>query len=614
MHLHRERRFGALAGNGSVRWRVWAPRAKRVDLVLLLLSDGKQQRLMEMTKQEHGFFSCTVDSVAADQRYLYRLNGQHQRPDPASLWQPEGVAGPSAVYSPSRFDWSDQDWKGVHREDLVFYELHTGTFTSEGTFAAIIPRLAELRALGVTAIEVMPVGQFPGTRNWGYDGVFPYAVQNSYGGPAALQRLVDACHAAGLAIFLDVVYNHLGPEGNYLGEFAPFFTDRYRTPWGPAFNYDGPGSDNVRDFVIDNACMWIEEFHFDGLRLDAVHAICDFSAKHLLQEMQEAVAEIGRRQGRQVHLIAENDGNDPRLLRSVAQGGHELAAQWSDDFHHAVHALLTGERHGYYADFGTASDLAKAFETPFVYDGRYSPHRDRRHGAPSGDLSGDRFVVAIQNHDQVGNRARGDRLDVLVSPPARRLAASLLLLSPYLPLLFMGEEYGETAPFPFFCSFTDRQLVENVRRGRRAEFASFAWQGEVPDPQAESTNAGARLKWSWPEGLRRLYQDLLAARREWPALRDFRRRTARLLPSRESILHLTRGGADQATVQAFFNLSDQVQREIQAPGGASVLFRSESPRYHGARSLTAPAEELFPFECVVYGPPDWRSFVQEASG
>jgi maltooligosyltrehalose trehalohydrolase len=563
-----------------------------------------------MKAEERGFFSRDFEDVSEEQRYFYLLDGQRERADPASLWQPDGVAGPSAVCRTRRFAWTDQSWSGIRREDLVLYELHVGTFTPEGTFAAIIPRLPALRELGVTAVELMPVGQFPGTRNWGYDGVFPYAVQNSYGGPHGLQRLVDACHAAGLAVFLDVVYNHLGPEGNYLAEFGPYFTDRYHTPWGAALNFDGAGSDAVRDFVVDNARMWVEEYHCDGLRVDAVHAIYDFGPRHILREIQEAVAEVALRRGLPLHVIAESDLNDVRLLLPHEQGGHGLAAQWSDDFHHAIHTHLTGEGHGYYADFGRVEDLPRVLEQPFLYDGRYSRHRDRRHGAPVGELPGDRFVVCIQNHDQVGNRARGDRLNVLVDPAAYRLAASLLLLSPYVPLLFMGEEYGEEAPFPFFCSFADGKLVENVRRGRKAEFASFAWQGEVPDPQAEATFNAARLTWSWPEGsvragLRRLYQDLLTARRAWPALRDFHNCKVRLLPTAENaVLEMLRGERTAGDmVQAFFNLSNQPRPVGVVLSNATILFRSEAARYGGTRNSATPETELLPYECAVCGPP-----------
>ncbi len=387
------RSCGALAqADGSVRWRVWAPKAKQVDLVLI---HGDHRDVRPLEPEEHGYFSGTAADVPDGQRYAYRLDGGPERPDPASLSQPDGVHGPSAVVRPGNFAWSDQGWKGVRRQDLVFYELHVGTFTPEGTFEAIIPRLHGLRRLGVTAIELMPVAQFPGTRNWGYDGVQPYAAQNSYGGPHGLQRLVDACHAAGLAVFLDAVYNHLGPEGNYLHEFGPYFTGRYHTFWGSAVNYDDSGCDAVRDYVVDNARMWLEEFHVDGLRLDAVHALFDSSPVHVLREIQEAADDAAARTGRRRHVVAESDLNDVRLLLPPERGGLGLDAQWSDDFHHTVHAYLTREQQGYYQDFGKAEDLARALKDTFVYAGSYSPSRRRRHGAPVGGLGGDRFVVAI---------------------------------------------------------------------------------------------------------------------------------------------------------------------------------------------------------------------------
>ena len=390
--------------------------------------------------------------------YAFKLADGREYPDPASRWQPDGVHRPSAVFFPESYRWSDAAWRGVARDDLVIYELHVGTFTPEGTFDAIIPRLPQLRSLGVTAVELMPVAQFAGDRNWGYDAVYPYAVQNSYGGPRALQRLVDAAHQAGLAVILDVVYNHLGPEGNYLGNFGPYFTDRYRTPWGMAINYDGPDSDAVRQFVIDNARMWVRDFHIDGLRLDAVHAIYDLSPRHILAEIQAAVQREAARAGRLVHVIAESNQNDVRLIRPRERGGYGLDGVWSDDFHHSVHALLTGERDGYYLDFGEPAHLAKALNDVFVYDGCYSPFRRRRHGSRVGAIDRTRFVVCVQNHDQVGNRARGDRLGTLVAPAAQRLACGLLLLSPCVPLLFMGEEYGEAEAL---------SLLLLVRRSRR---------------------------------------------------------------------------------------------------------------------------------------------------
>jgi maltooligosyltrehalose trehalohydrolase len=595
--------------DGSVRWRVWAPRARRVDLVLI---DHGRRRSVPMAREEGGHFGHTEADVAEGQRYAYRLDNGPERPDPASLWQPDGIHAPSAVLRPERFAWSGRPWPGVAHADLVLYELHVGTFTPEGTFDAIIPRLPALRELGVTAVEVMPVAQFPGSRNWGYDGVHPYAVQNSYGGPHGLARLVEACHAAGLAFFLDVVYNHLGPEGNYLAEFGPYFTDRYRTAWGPAFNYDGPGSDAVRDFILDNVRFWFEAYRVDGLRLDATHAMFDARPVHILREIKEAADGAAARLGRRAHVIAEDLRNDARIVRAPAQGGYGLDAQWADDFQHAVHALLAGERQGYYQDFGRVGDFPKLLERTFVLDGVYSHYRGRRWGAPAGDLPGDRFVAYVQNHDQVGNRARGERLAALAGLPAQRLAASLLLLAPHLPLLFMGQEYGEDHPFLFFCSFLDRRLVEGVRAGRRRDYAAFM-HGEIPDPQDERTFAASRLSWSWPEGtpragLRRLHADLLAARREWPALRDFSRRSAGLLPDREAgpVLELVRGGGE--TVRALFNLGGRPQPLLGEEGGQRVLFSSEARRYHGAREGAGPVRDLLPHECVVFGPPSWRSF------
>jgi maltooligosyltrehalose trehalohydrolase len=610
-------RCGAIMNSdGTVTWRVWAPHASAVELVLL---DGASTarvpgRRCAMVAEEGGYFRHTEAGIEEGRRYAFRLDGGPERPDPCSLWQPDGVHTPSAVYAPGRFAWTDQTWRGVRREDLVFYELHVGAFTPEGTFEAVITRLPELRELGVTALELMPVAQFPGRRNWGYDGVHPFVVQNSYGGPHGFQRLVDACHAEGLACFLDVVYNHLGPEGNYLAEFGPYFTDRYQTPWGRAVNYDGRGCDGVRDFVLDNVRMWLEEFHLDGLRLDAVHAVFDLGARHLLRAVKETVEAVSARVDHVLHVVAESDLNDPRLLLPADRGGHGLDIQWADDFHHALHTWLTGERQGYYEDYGRSDQLARVVGEPFLYAGDHSPFRGRRHGAAAPpELAGDRFVVCTQNHDQIGNRAQGDRLSTLLGTPAElRLAASLLLLSPYVPLLFMGEEYGETNPFPFFCSFEDPGLVRGVREGRRREFKDFTWQGEVPDPQAEETFASARLSWSWlegtqPAGLRRLYADLLAARREWPALHDFSRREGRLIPEgTTSVLELIRGGSESGTMVALFNLSGHIQPLPGLPG--RPLFTSESSRYLGARREGEAVGALLPHECAVYGPGGWKRF------
>ena len=594
--------------DGRVRWRVWAPKSKHVELVLI---DGESRAVRPMEHEGQGYFTFTGDRVLNGQRYAYCLDGGPERPDPASRWQPDGVNRPSAVLRWDDMSWSDAAWIGIRREDLAFYELHVGTFTPDGSFDAVIPRLPALRELGVTAIEMMPVAQFSGTRNWGYDGVHPYAPQHSYGGPHGLQRLVDACHRHGLAVFLDVVYNHIGPEGAYLAEFGPYFTERYRTPWGAAVNYDDAGSDHVRQFVLDNVRMWIRDYHFDGLRLDAIHAIYDFGARHILRDIKEAAQAASEGRGYGAHIVAESDLNDVRILLPPQQGGYGLDAQWSDDFHHAVHACLTGERQGYYLDYGQPEQLTKALTDAFVFDGCYSRSRDRCHGGGNAGLSGDRFVVCIQNHDQIGNRATGDRLSTLLSSPAQRLAASLMLLAPYLPLLFMGEEYGEPRPFQFFCSFSDPTLIENVRAGRRREFEAFHKDGaEVPDPQAESTFAASRLGWSWEAdphraGLRRLYQDLLRAHREWPALRDDINRTARLLPTAGPVLELTRGRAgtdSEDSIRALFNLSAQEQR---IPDGDSGRFywSSEAEHYHGTRRADLSDHTLLPYECLIFNPP-----------
>jgi maltooligosyltrehalose trehalohydrolase len=593
--------------DGSIQWRVWAPRHNRVQLVL---TNGSERREIPMQAEERGYFHCQIADVPEGQRYAYRLGNGPERPDPCSLWQPDGVHRPSAVVRPERFAWTDGDWKGVPRADLVFYELHVGTFTPQGTFEAVIPRLKELRELGITAVELMPVAQFPGWRNWGYDGVHLYAAQNSYGGPHGLRNLVDDCHVEGLAIFLDVVYNHLGPEGNYLAEFAPYFTDRYRTSWGPALNLDGPGSDPVRDFLLENVRLWIEDFHFDGLRLDAVHAIYDSRPRHILREIKEVADAAASRSGRQAHIIAESLVNDVRMVRSAERGGHGLDAEWNEDFHHALHAYLTGERHSKYSDFGAADCLVRVLEHTFHLDGVHSDYRGRSWGAPDEGLSGDRFVVGVQNHDHVGNRPFGERIAVLVGPAQQRLAASLMLLSPYLPLLFMGEEYGEENPFPFFCSFGDRHLIENVRKGRRRDYG-FAEGVPMADPQDEATFASARLSWSWPDGssragLRLLYQDLLKARRHSPILRDFTHRTARLFPERgkPAILHLVRGtGGPASEIHAYFNLTEWPQAAPRwAERGHAVLFSSEAARYQGCRSGGGAVQRLEPFECIVLGP------------
>jgi maltooligosyltrehalose trehalohydrolase len=474
-------------GNNRCFFRVWAPNAAKVDLRLL----NHSEKIVPLDSVGDGYFQARVEDVGPGTRYLYRLDGK-ERPDPASRCQPEGVHGPSEVVN-SSFAWEDSCWFGLPLEKYIIYELHVGTFTADGTFEAIIPYLPELSNLGVTAIELMPVAQFPGSRNWGYDGAYPFAVQNSYGGPRALRQLVNACHKEQMAVILDVVYNHLGPEGNYLDEFAPYFTERYKTPWGRAVNFDGPESDHVRRFFIENALYWISEFHLDALRLDAVHAILDHSPYTFLEELGDAVRLQETKLNRQVFLFPESAANDSRLIRARELGGYGLDAQWNDDFHHALRGVISGEKSGYYTDYGEFRQLVKAYRDGFVYSGEYSKYRRRRHGSSARDLPAERFVVFAQNHDQVGNRLFGERLTQLISFEALKLVAAAVLLSPFIPLLFMGEEYGEQAPFPYFISHTDAELIQAVRQGRRDEFKAFGWQTEPPDPQDEKTFLSAKL-------------------------------------------------------------------------------------------------------------------------
>jgi maltooligosyltrehalose trehalohydrolase len=514
--LTKETRVGAnRLPDGSWEFLLWAPQARAVSLHLLRGSG----ELLAMEPLADGYHRATVPTLDPASEYFYQLDGERDLPDPASRFQPQGVHGPSQIVDPDAFRWTDHNWKGTPLERTVFYELHVGTYTPEGSFDAVIPHLPELAALGITTIELMPIAQFPGPRNWGYDGVYLFAPQNTYGGPESLQRLVNAAHQHALSIALDVVYNHLGPEGNYLSAYGPYFTDRYQTPWGQAINFDGAGSDEVRRFFIDSALYWLQDYHIDALRLDAVHGIFDFGARHFLAELKSAVADMSQRLGRPLYLIAESDLNDSRILHNTQHGGYDLDAQWNDDFHHSVHTLLTRENRGYYADFEGVLPLVSTLRDGWFYSGQRSNFRKRRHGNSPRGISPAKFVVCNQNHDQVGNRAAGERLSSLVSFEALKLAAGITLLSPFVPMLFMGEEYGETAPFQYFTSHGDPELVEAVRRGRREEFAAFGWENSVPDPQDEQTFARSRLDHSLKEKephrtLLRFYQELIRIRDE----------------------------------------------------------------------------------------------------
>ncbi len=511
--------IGTLFSNDGIRFRVWAPKAASISLRVI-----QGSRVFSFEPEEKGYFATFVRDLEPGTKYFYLLNGEQPRPDPASRFQPEGVHGPSEVVDPNEFKWQDQDWKGIPLDEMLIYEIHTGTFTHKGTFEAIIPFLDYLKnELGVTTIELMPVAQFPGERNWGYDGTYLYAPHNSYGGPNGLKSLINACHLKNLAVLLDVVYNHLGPEGNYLGDFGPYFTNRYKTSWGPAINFDGPESDEVRRFIVDNALYWATEYHIDGLRIDATHEIFDFGARHILLDIREAVHRQAKALGRRVVVIAESDLNDVRIIDSPRKGGYGLDAQWNDDFHHSLHALLTKERNGYYQDFGDINQLVKALREGFVYSGQYSSFRRRRHGSSSKHLPSTKFIVFSQDHDQVGNRMRGDRPSTLTSFEALKLAAGIVLLSPNIPLLFMGEEYGEEAPFQYFVSHSDPKLIEAVTRGRREEFLAFKWQGDIPDPQSEETFRCSKIhldlhRHGKHKTLFQFYRTLMRYRKEIPSL------------------------------------------------------------------------------------------------
>jgi maltooligosyltrehalose trehalohydrolase len=496
---------------------VWAPRAeKSVELVL-------GERRLPMHEVGGGWW-LAGEEVPPGTDYLYSLDGGDPRPDPRSPWQPEGVHGPSRTVDPAAFEWTDDRWQAPPLAAAVIYELHVGTFSEAGTFDGAIEHLDRLAELGITHVELLPLAEFPGDRGWGYDGVDLFAPHHAYGGPRGLVRLVNACHERGLSVLLDVVYNHLGPAGNYLGVYGPYFTDRYKTPWGEAVNLDGPGSEEVRRFFIDNALWWLREYHFDGLRIDAIHAIVDTSAVHLLEQMASEVELLSATSGRHKVLIAESDLNDPRVVRPPEIGGYGIDAQWSDDFHHALHSLLTGERDGYYADFGSLDDLAQTLRHAFRYRWEYAEFRGRRHGRAPDGVPGWRFLGYLQNHDQIGNRAVGERSAALMPVGRLKVGAAVVLLAPFVPMLFQGEEWAASTPFQYFTDHPDEELGRLVSEGRREEFAAFGWDpGSVPDPQARETFERSRLRWDERGDGRHAeilewHRSLIALRRSTPEL------------------------------------------------------------------------------------------------
>jgi maltooligosyltrehalose trehalohydrolase len=584
-------RLGAVyLGDGRCRFRVWASQRQRVDLHLTAPTD----RVVPMEAKELGYFEVTLDDIEPGSRYLYRLDGEVERPDPASRSQPTTVHEPSAVVDPT-FPWTDHGWHGLPLDKFVLYELHVGTFTPEGTFEAIIPRLPDLVDLGVTAIELMPVAQSPGRRGWGYDGVYPFAPQNSYGGPAGLKRLVDACHTHGLAVVLDVVYNHFGPEGGYLQEFGHYFTDAYKTPWGRAVNVDGPKSDEVRRYLIENTLYWVHEYHVDALRLDAIHAIHDETATPFLMELVNVLGRYATDLNRQVYIIGESDLNDVRVLKTPELGGLGLHAQWADDFHHCVFTLLAGEKSQYHRDYNDFDLLVNAYQHGYAYTGQFCATRERRHGNQPVNLPGRQFVICIQNHDQTGNRKFGERFGALAGFEAQKLAAATVLLAPYTPMLFMGEEYGEKAPFQYFVDFSDAGLAEAVRDGRTREF-EMVGGGDPPDPQAEETFLRSKLTPGLADSgrhrtLREFYRELLRLRRETPALRfpDKDRMRVTPFPERLAIVVERWDGDDETLIG--LNFSDRpVEVRVTIREGAWVRqLDSADPRWHGPGTDT-PAE------------------------
>ncbi|MGM1056913.1 MAG: malto-oligosyltrehalose trehalohydrolase [Bacteroidota bacterium] len=490
------RKIGAAYNsNDKITFTVWAPLRNKVKVIF------KDRPSVALTKDHLGYWEKEVSGIPIGSYYKFRLDEKEDFPDPASRYQPLGVHSWSAIVNQNSFSWNDSSWKGISLDQMVIYELHIGTFTRKGTFEAVISKLDHLLELGINCIEILPISQFPGDRNWGYDGVYPFAAQESYGGPEGLKKMIDACHQKGVAVILDAVYNHMGPEGNYLSQFGPYFTEKYQTPWGAALNFDDKYSDEVRNFFLENGRMWLEEFHFDGLRLDAIHEIIDRGAKHLLKELSLEVDKLQERTGKEYVLIAESDLNDTKVINPYEKGGFGLEGQWVDDFHHSLHTVLTGEQEGYYMDYGTMEQLAKAFKQAFVYDGQYSHFRKRTVGNSPAGLEFSKFVVSIQNHDQIGNRLLGERLSDLVSFEGLKLAAGVLFTSPYIPMLFMGEEFAEKNPFHYFISHGDADLVKAVQQGRKREFEYFnsETKGDFSDPQGTETFNDSKLNWNFKE-------------------------------------------------------------------------------------------------------------------
>ena len=571
-----------------VQFRIWAPRVKEMAVKIT----SPREIVGPMDRDADGVFSAVIDKLGAGADYLYIIDNKKERPDPASRFQPHGVHGASRVVDSDAYQWSDREWRGPELRDYVIYELHIGTFTPEGTFASAISQLPALRDIGITAIELMPVAQFPGARNWGYDGVFPYAVQSTYGGPEELRRLVDAAHRAGLAVIMDCVYNHLGPEGNYLPDFMPCFSGRYKSPWGEALNYDDAWSYGMRRYVIENALYWLTEYHIDALRLDAVHSILDFGAKHLLAELSEGFHAEAAKLGRNAYLIAESDLDDVRVITAASEGGWGMDAQWNDAFHHAVHTVLTGDHHGYFEDYAGLPDLRKAMTDGYVYDWRFSKFRKRFHGSSSKERPGEQFVVFTQNHDQVANALAGKRPITLTSPTLEKISAALLICAPNLPMFFMGQEYGATSIFTYFTDFQDRDLAKAVSAGRKKEYEGFLDEGFI-DPQSKEAFAASKLdrrEMEKPEqrAILKFHRDLLALRKSHQCLSNCRKDlTAMEFDEKQRWIRLERRDDDGACAIIMCNMGDK-QTTIPIDACASLRLAL----YGGGPNVQPPPAQI----------------------
>lgn len=571
-------------GDGYCQFTVWAPLLKQVTLKIT----SPHEKQLPMQPLEHGYWRVTAADVEPGTRYVYQLDAQLERPDPASHFQPEGVHTASAVVAHHEFRWTDQAWKGVPLQDLILYELHVGTFTPEGSFDAVIPRLSRLQELGITAIEVMPIAQFAGDRNWGYDGVYGFAVQNSYGGPDGFKRLVDACHHHGIAVVLDVVYNHIGPEGNYFEDFGPYFNPKYHPLWGNAMNFDDAYCDGVRNYFLENASYWFETFHVDALRLDAIQGIYDLSAQHFLAELAKQTTILSEKLGRKLLLTAESDLNDVRVIHPPEQGGYGLDAQWCDDFHHSLHTLITGEQQLYYKDFGSIQDLEKSLREGFVYSGQYSRDRKRHHGNSSAAEPAYRLIVCAQTHDQTGNRILGERMTQLTNWEGLKLTAGTVLLSPFIPFLFMGEEYGEEAPFFYFISHSDPALVEGVRKAKAEELKQAGVEAESYDPQDPATMQRSRLNWQQQyqgkhQTLWEFYQQLIQLRKTHPALKKLDKQSLAVFSQEAEKLLFLHRWADEGQVFYVMNFNDRaITLSVSPPKGHwQKLLDSADDRWLG---------------------------------